>query len=170
MPGAVEIEGEVVPAPVVDVDAAWNAHYRIRLEEDILRDFGPDAGGAEMSGSISNQEARARRIAEYIISRSKIPARSYFFQGSSSRSTFLTVSHSRLSDFDMVLMCDREWLRARGAEAFRDLADVMHEYVVSSIGPNDTHYMGRVLDKDANEFAFTQGRCGVELKVSVEPW
>ncbi|CAK9045528.1 unnamed protein product [Durusdinium trenchii] len=132
----------------------------MQLEEDILRDFGAAAGGREATGSVSSQRQRASRIAEHIIEQSEIPAASYFFQGSSSRSTFLTVSHSHPSDLDVVLLCDRQWLRAKGAESFAGLTQVLYEYVVSHIHTDDLHYMGLILEKGDNKFTFTEGRCG----------
>lgn len=105
---------------LVDEDMAWTAHRRFQLEEDILRDFGPEAGGENASGSALVQRNRAKRLAEHIIKHQEIPAESYFFQGSSSRGTFLTVSHSQLSDFDVVLLCNRQWLLDRGSDSFKD--------------------------------------------------
>eukprot|EP00435_Cladocopium_sp_Y103_P070313 s574_g35.t1 len=155
----------------IDENRLWDAHRRFQLEEDLRRDFGPAAGGENVSGSLSTQRERAERLAEHIISHPKIPAESYFFQGSSSRSTFLTVSHSQLSDFDVVLLCDRQWLLQRKEDSFRDLAEVLQERVVSNVSRKDLHYTGRNLDIPEHKFTFVEGRCGVELRVSVDhPW
>ena len=67
---------------VVDEDAAFVAHWRMELEEIILRDFGPNAGGTEASGSVSKQRSRAEKVAQYIMRETKIPVTGYFFQGS----------------------------------------------------------------------------------------
>lgn len=155
----------------IDEKRLWDAHRRFQLEEDIRRDFGPAAGGENASGSLSTQRERATRLAEHIISDQKIPAESFFFQGSSSRSTFLTVSHSQLSDFDVVLLCDRQWLLQKQADSFRDLAQVLQEHVVSNVCRKDLHYTGLNLDIPEHKFTFVEGRCGVELRVSVDhPW
>ena len=79
----------------------------------------------------------------------------------------MTVAHSQLSDFDVVLVCDRQWFTNKGADAFADLANVLKQHVVD-FGREELHYMGRELQIDEHRFTFVQGRCGVELKVSVD--
>lgn len=156
-----------MPFEEVDEDRVWAAHRRFQLEEDVLRDFGPTAGGENASQSIACQRHRAERLAEGIMKQSNLPAESYFFQGSSSRSTFMTVAHSQLSDFDVVFLCDGQWLQNKGANAFADLANALRQ-VVSDFGREELHYMGRELQVDEHQFTFVEGRCGVELKVSVD--
>ena len=157
----------LMPREAVDEDRVWAAHRRFQLEEDLLRDFGPRAGGENASQSVACQRHRAKALAEKIVA-AHFPAETYFFQGSSSRSTFMTVAHSQLSDFDVVFLCDQQWLHSRGADAFADLANELKQQVVSDFGREELHYMGRELQIDEHQFTFVEGRCGVELKVSVD--
>ena len=64
----------------MDEDRVWAAHGRLQLEEDLLRDFGPTAGGENASRSIACQKHRAKKLAEGIVKGATIPAETYLFK------------------------------------------------------------------------------------------